>query len=77
MRADAGGVLDPMDDEGSFDDGDPYTTNLYIGMTHMLRQHRPLASLCDLHSIMIVVVEARNAFCPKLTGISLWFCLRT
>ncbi|DBA82509.1 TPA: hypothetical protein ACH3X2_000737 [Trebouxia sp. C0005] len=31
MRADAGGALDPMDDEGSFDDGDPYTTNLYIG----------------------------------------------
>ena len=41
MRADAGGVLDPMDDEGSFDDGDPYTTNLYIGMTHMLLHHRP------------------------------------
>lgn len=38
MRADAGGALDPMDDEGSFDDGDPYTTNLYIGKprsTHM------------------------------------------
>ena len=34
MRADAGGVLDPLDDEGSFDDGDPYTTDLYIGMTY-------------------------------------------
>jgi len=45
MRADAGGVLDPMDDEGSFDDGDPYTTNLYIGMTYMLLQHRPYRKL--------------------------------
>ncbi len=45
MRADAGGVLDPMDDEGSFDDGDPYTTNLYIGMTYMLLHHR---SCCKL-----------------------------
>lgn len=33
IRSEAGGVLDPMDDEGSFDDGDPYTTNLYIGRT--------------------------------------------
>ena len=31
LRADAGGALDALDDEGSFDDGDPYTTNLYIG----------------------------------------------
>lgn len=30
MRSEAGGALD-LDDEGSFDDGDPYTTNLYIG----------------------------------------------
>ena len=34
IRSEAGGVLDPMDDEGSFDDGDPYTTNLYIGAHH-------------------------------------------
>jgi len=34
-----------MDDEGSFDDGDPYTTNLYIGMTYMLLQHRPYRKL--------------------------------
>lgn len=45
MRADAGGALDPMDDEGSFDDGDPYTTNLYIGMTYMLLQYRPHCKL--------------------------------
>ncbi|KAL3151330.1 hypothetical protein ABBQ38_013163 [Trebouxia sp. C0009 RCD-2024] len=31
MRSEAGGALDLLDDEGSFDDGDPYTTNLYIG----------------------------------------------
>ena len=31
IRKEAGGALDPFDDEGSFDDGDPYTTNLYIG----------------------------------------------
>ena len=35
-RADAGGALDALDEEGSFDDGDPYTTNLYIGMCHTL-----------------------------------------
>ena len=37
LRADAGGALDPLDDEGSFDDGDPYTTNLYIGPTCVYR----------------------------------------
>lgn len=31
MRKETGGALDPLDEEGSFDDGDPYTTNLYIG----------------------------------------------
>ena len=35
IRSEAGGVLDPMDEEGSFDDGDPYTTNLYIGRGHL------------------------------------------
>ena len=34
IRSEAGGILDPMEDEGSFDDGDPYTTNLYIGAHH-------------------------------------------
>ena len=33
IRKEAGGALDPLDEDGSFDDGDPYTTNLYIGQT--------------------------------------------
>ena len=38
IRSEAGGTLDPLDDEGSFDDGDPYTTNLYIGMCRLCRE---------------------------------------
>ena len=34
MRKETGGVMDPLDEEGSFDDGDPFTTNLYIGQHH-------------------------------------------
>ena len=36
IRKEAGGTLDPLDDEGSFDDGDPYTTNLYIGQLSIM-----------------------------------------
>ena len=36
MRKETGGVMDALDEEGSFDDGDPYTTNLYIGQ-HVFR----------------------------------------
>lgn len=58
IRSEAGGVLDPMDEEGSFDDGDPYTTNLYIGGRHLqscwectqiLLAPESAAYLCLLH----------------------------
>ena len=52
MRTEAGGVLDPLDDEGSFDDGDPYTTNLYIGRDHIYPSWALSAlklCMCQLH----------------------------
>ena len=47
IRSEAGGILDPLDDEGSFDDGDPYTTNLYIGEEYT----QASACTCDLHVV--------------------------
>lgn len=51
MRKETGGVLDPLDEEGSFDDGDPYTTNLYIGKSAVL-QVMIIRAACSVASIL-------------------------
>lgn len=76
MRSEAGGALDLLDDEGSFDDGDPYTTNLYIGRIQIpctfgvsqrgpIEHQRPIFVVLHFASLLSLSQPSCTVLVPK------------